>query len=109
MTPQTAWFACTVRLPADQARAVGEPVRVAVGGGVEQEAGRLDRVAGDDDVAGLLEAPAALAVVVHAGRPVRGVDLDLPDHREVADLGPAASARGSQVTRTLCLALVEQP
>ena len=55
---------------------VGEPVRPARAGGVQQQPRRLDRVAGDGDRGGALEALASVAHVGHAGAAAGLVDLD---------------------------------
>ena len=59
---------------------VREPVRVLGRPREQQQAGRLDRVAGHADDGGALAAQRPVAVhVEHAGRPPRGVVLDLRD------------------------------
>src|SRR3954447_12637042 len=75
---------------ADQPAAVGQAIREFLAGRIEQEARRLDRIAGDDDVFRALVPPSALAVIVNPGGATVVTDLDMPDHREVADFGAGA-------------------
>ncbi len=72
---------------ADEAGGIGEPIGKPGAGRIEEEARRLDRVAGDDDILRALEPPASLAAVAHARRPAACVVLDPPDHGKVADFG----------------------
>src|SRR5690349_6307947 len=86
MSPQTAWFECTMRfLPTSPEEL--ETVRKASGGRIQQQARRLDGVAGDHDIARLLEAPPSLSEVVHAGRASVSSVLYSTCHGEISDLG----------------------
>src|SRR5581483_8350528 len=71
----------------DQTRTVGKAIRMMRIGRVQQQAWRLDRVAGDYDVARLLKMPGAEAMVLDAvdTRAV-GRRLDAADHGAIADL-----------------------
>ena len=83
------------QVAADLVEVVAQPVREASGGGVEQQPRRLDRVAGDRDHPGPLEAGDAVADVVHAGGPAGAlVDLDAGDHAVGADLGAVGERVG---------------
>ncbi len=93
--PQTAWFACTMRLRPTSPDGVGEAVGITAGRGVQQQARRLDGVTRDDDIAGSLEMPAPLAMIADAGDPPVRIVLHLADHGEVADLGALPTRRAA--------------
>ncbi len=94
---------------ADQPGAVGEAVGIRAGRGVEQQPRRLDRIAGDDDVARALEVPGAVAVIMHPGRTPAGPVSIRPTMARSRISAPAASARGIHTVSAERLALVEQP
>src|SRR3569623_2048547 len=52
---------------------------------MQEKPRRLDRIAGNDDVARALSAPLAVAVIDDAAREAIGSGLDLADHGQVAD------------------------
>ena len=76
-------------VPTDLIGRVGEPAREAAARGVEQQARRLDRVAGDSDRVGALKVFSSVLVEVRdPGDPAgRLVELDPRRHAVSADLG----------------------
>jgi len=73
---------------ADEAARIGETVRKARAGRVEQQARRLDRIAGDDDVFRPLPAQLSLAVIEDFAGAAGRIEFDARNHRQIADLGP---------------------
>ena len=109
ISPQTAWLDCAIRFLPTRPELLASPSGNRVGGGVQQQPRRLDRVAGDHHVARFLEAPASFAEIVHArGGPAASVSTGRPSPGRGFPRPPRSPA-GIQVTSALCLALVEQP
>ena len=75
---------------------VAEPVSKASGGRVEQQARRLDRIAGDADGSRPLEPLASIVHVADAAHAsARLVELDLNGHRVGTDLGSVLESIGN--------------
>jgi hypothetical protein len=56
---------------------------------IEQQPRRLEGIARNDDILGLLEVPAVFTAIVHAGNEITGrIGFDAAHHGEVADLRP---------------------
>lgn len=88
MRPNTAWLDCVIRFLPTNPGGVREPVGVTRIRGVQQQSWRLDRIPRDHNVAGTLEMPRLLTMIVYARcAPVRA-RLDPPDHGQVTHLGP---------------------
>src|SRR3954471_17508450 len=75
---------------ANEAAAIGQTVREFLARRIEQQARRFDRIAGDDNIVRALMPPLSLAMVVDTDGATVASDLDMPDHREVADFGAGA-------------------
>ena len=90
---------------------VGQAVREAAAGRVQQQPRRLDRVARDRDRVGALEALGAVVQVADAGdAAARLVDLDLASTMQSARISaPCSIASGMWVTSGEALALTLQP
>ena len=88
MRPQTAWLDCVIRFLPTSPEEFAEPVGITGIGGVQQQARRLDGIAGNHDIAGALKMPSPLAMVVHTCSAAVGPRLNPAYHGQVAHLGP---------------------